>query len=656
MTPSLRGQVSGLVRKNFTIFRRNPKTVAVNVLYPFYMIGVLVVLSYTIGQTYDYGSVHFHSCHLPTLCNSFAGNIGFVCPSDSPDHDGCIAWMQETDTALRMLEESQPEPYICPIVTLAANEAALETSYNAGLTYAGVVVTAASATEVAYKLRLDGGDPSSSTCSDTLNCAMSRWPREKSITDLSLQESFGGDRPTSSHSASWWLAATNSDGRENIYTLSTAALLNSAAGVSLQGIPRAANFSVSAESCASGAGSASALSAGGEPQFQQYPIAKTESSGVYNTWSSFGTLIPFYVVMAFSYLSKWTCLKVKQEQELKQLESMRMMGLTEKANILGWACTMLPFALVCGIGGSLLLTATPVLPGANFLLVFALISLFILSFVPMAVLISLAVKEARSAESLGQLLPIIFGALNFVLVGETRPGIKYAVSLIPTVALEVGMNAMIEFVRKGKEFGFGRIHDDSGTGISYVGALGMLVFDLVWMSVLAWYLRLVLPGEYGVGKNPFFLCSNSASAAPLHGGGGGGGLREALIDEEEEHNLTSVGPTADLSLFEPLVALPTGGQKVRVRRLVKEFSGGEDGRVGGAVRAVDDLSFDMYENQIFCLLGHNGAGKSEHAPLYVCLCVCLFVCLFVSESRVCVCARQNPPLFSLSLSLQNVLL
>lgn len=29
-----------------------------------------------------------------------------------------------------------------------------------------------------------------------------------------------------------------------------------------------------------------------------------------------------------------------------------------------------------------------------------------------------------------------------------------------------------------------------------------------------------------------------------------------------------------------------------------------------SVKAVDNLSFCLYEKQIFCLLGHNGSGKS----------------------------------------------
>ncbi len=36
-------------------------------------------------------------------------------------------------------------------------------------------------------------------------------------------------------------------------------------------------------------------------------------------------------------------------------------------------------------------------------------------------------------------------------------------------------------------------------------------------------------------------------------------------------------------------------------RLTKKF---------GSFKAVNDLSLDMYINEIFCILGHNGAGKT----------------------------------------------
>jgi len=44
------------------------------------------------------------------------------------------------------------------------------------------------------------------------------------------------------------------------------------------------------------------------------------------------------------------------------------------------------------------------------------------------------------------------------------------------------------------------------------------------------------------------------------------------------------------------------GECLKVINLIKEFA---DGKV-----AVNNLSLNMYKNEIFALLGHNGAGKS----------------------------------------------
>jgi ABC-type multidrug transport system ATPase subunit len=87
-----------------------------------------------------------------------------------------------------------------------------------------------------------------------------------------------------------------------------------------------------------------------------------------------------------------------------------------------------------------------------------------------------------------------------------------------------------------------------------------------------------------------------------------------------------------------------GPLAVRILRLNKEFAAKADGAAGGGgggggdgddadggakgggkpgsksaaknrIRAVADLSLDMYESQITCLLGHNGAGKSTTISL-----------------------------------------
>ena len=58
----------------------------------------------------------------------------------------------------------------------------------------------------------------------------------------------------------------------------------------------------------------------------------------------------------------------------------------------------------------------------------------------------------------------------------------------------------------------------------------------------------------------------------------------------------------------------TGPPTVSLLGLKKSF----DGQV-----VVNKLRFDMYENQIFALLGHNGAGTCHLIALVKAICVCL---------------------------------
>jgi ABC-type lipopolysaccharide export system ATPase subunit len=67
-----------------------------------------------------------------------------------------------------------------------------------------------------------------------------------------------------------------------------------------------------------------------------------------------------------------------------------------------------------------------------------------------------------------------------------------------------------------------------------------------------------------------------------------------LILEEGEVGKSQKIPAEQVN--ESLLGRPT----VIIKKLVKSF---------GSQLAVNNLSFNMYANQIFCLLGHNGAGK-----------------------------------------------
>jgi ABC-type multidrug transport system fused ATPase/permease subunit len=161
---------------------------------------------------------------------------------------------------------------------------------------------------------------------------------------------------------------------------------------------------------------------------------------------------------------------------------------------------------------------------------------------------------------------------------------------------------------------------------SLASALGMLIFDFFLYGVLAWYFDKVLPRQFGAPLHPLFClrckaCSggaarsrarwwrwpwcgckrraSSSGAAAVFGeeehqalaraGSGGGGGATAAALQERSGNFEAV----------PAEVASKGG--VQLVGLSKRY---------GDKWALSGVSLSLYEGQITCYLGHNGAGKS----------------------------------------------
>ena len=152
------------------------------------------------------------------------------------------------------------------------------------------------------------------------------------------------------------------------------------------------------------------------------------------------------------------------------------------------------------------------------------------------------------------------------------------------------------------------------------------------------YLGQILPSEFGVQRAPWFILSPSYwfgedDGPPPPVDGGGSALANPLINGD---GAASRAAADDDCPTEPLV-LPAGQEAptvaVRGRGLTPGGVGsysyflrgdvlttrwrgaapqirGLSKTFGGGFRAVNNLSFDMCEGEIFSLLGHNGAGKT----------------------------------------------
>lgn len=129
--------------------------------------------------------------------------------------------------------------------------------------------------------------------------------------------------------------------------------------------------------------------------------------------------------------------------------------------------------------------------------------------------------------------------------------------------------------------------------------------DIFIYSFLAWYFAQIWPSKIGVRKPFYFLFLPSywfpKTSLPPNERGAADCLNNADAKVGVEGGIemieTGTGKFPEEHANEALVGKPS----IVVEHLRKTF---------GSNKVVNDLSFKMYENQIFALLGHNGAGKT----------------------------------------------
>eukprot|EP01135_Chromosphaera_perkinsii_P005117 Nk52_evm4s317 gene=Nk52_evmTU4s317 len=149
-----------------------------------------------------------------------------------------------------------------------------------------------------------------------------------------------------------------------------------------------------------------------------------------------------------------------------------------------------------------------------------------------------------------------------------------------------------------EDFGVGvttsNIADEvAGGEISFLSVLVMLYVDSIIYLLLALYIDAVFPGRYGVPQKWNYLVTKEYWKELI-----------TTVPEEENDFQQRVEPNdaeEDPSTCEAHVQNSSTRIGVQIRNLHKEFNG---------FAAVNNLSLNVYENEITALLGHNGAGKT----------------------------------------------
>jgi hypothetical protein len=161
--------------------------------------------------------------------------------------------------------------------------------------------------------------------------------------------------------------------------------------------------------------------------------------------------------------------------------------------------------------------------------------------------------------------------------------------LIPPMGLQIGAGAFLK----------------SYDGIDISAICGILFADIFIYALLAWYFSQVWWSKVGVPK-PWYFPVLPSYWCPK------GNMKYDDVTAGNANSALEAGAAADAIPTEKVNESLLGPPAVVVNKLRKTF---------GQQVSVNDLSFNMYENQIFALLGHNGAGKVRSIPLVECITV-----------------------------------
>jgi ATP-binding cassette subfamily A (ABC1) protein 3 len=203
------------------------------------------------------------------------------------------------------------------------------------------------------------------------------------------------------------------------------------------------------------------------------------------------------------------------------------------------------------------------------------------------------VDSARKSGTLNLLFAIVplvlfavpnFTASSSIIAAIFFPSFALTAAFSTFTSLETGFNG----IQSG--ISFQNIVTTGPYEVSIAQLLIILICQCPMFTLLHFYFEKVLPSATASPLSPlFFLSRDYWKPTP------------SITIENE--------PMRASETYEAMEGAPC----VRIRGLTKSFK-----KIGAAgifenpswFRAVDGLNLDMYEGEIFCLLGHNGAGKS----------------------------------------------
>jgi len=375
---------------------------------------------------------------------------------------------------------------------------------------------------------------------------------------------------------------------------------------------------------------------------QQATLVPFPTASYYSTtfYSLAANVFSLSFVLFFFYPISQLIAAVVHEKESRIKEGMRMMGIPAAALTAAWYITYALAFLVSSFGIASAAAKTMFGRSDSYMIWFVF-WLFGMAATAEAFLISVFFSRAKVASAVGTIIFLASFFPYYAVNDPLKPLMsKLGASFLAPVAFGLDLQVVAQLEASGIGLHWSTVgFEVQGFTVAY--GLVMLAIDTVLYTVLALYLEQVLPSEYGVPRPWYFPCMPrfwggcfgccAPASRARRGRGGFPGGRDADAHTTISGDISLPGLDTDGKDGRPLLdadmgapehdpayadkrnfeglgsehrALKAAGRCVSARGLEKHFDTPD-----GVKKAVDGVHLDVFQGEIFALLGHNGAGE-----------------------------------------------
>ena len=314
-----------------------------------------------------------------------------------------------------------------------------------------------------------------------------------------------------------------------------------------------------------------------------------------------GVVGPFFLIVAYVSNLGIYVYRMVLEKETRVKEGMKIMGLTDSAYFLSYFIQYIILSIIDSLFVSLicLLVFTKI----PFIVLYLMFFLYSLNVFALAFCFQSFIERTKESLVISLIIYFTMFFFHMLVMSENESyTMKVSFSLLPPVTIFVAFVLLGKFESNFRQFYLSDIFYNY-TNYSIFVMYIMLIVDCLIYLFIGYYLQNILKHEFGIRKPWYFIFTakywgcernnrnkNSITEKKIVSDN-----QELLIDNEEniKENFQ------DEDIYKEMI---NPKDSIKIREIVKQY---DDGKV-----AVNHVSINLYKNEIFALLGHDGAGKT----------------------------------------------